>query len=256
MKNELVMQTKYHLDNILIILILIFALVVRLRYFIGVFRFDSFFYAQLSYFASQLDFHSFFYETSGFFAANRIVLVLPTGLLYRLFGVNDFSSVGFVLIASIVNIVLIYLLGSKLFNKQVGLVAAFFLAIYPLEVINSTQFMPDGLVPTFLSAAALAFLYGEEEKNSRKKLIFYYACGLFIGLAQYVRENAFVFIFVLIGYGAVKRMFKVEYVWILAGGATIFLLTSLFFLLGAGDFFYQINQLTTFFLAHKERIYE
>src|SRR3989344_9133909 len=99
-----------NLDRLILVTIVSFAAYVRLHYFVGVYRFDSYFYAQLSYFVSQLDFHSFFYETSGFFAANRIVLVLPTGLLYRLFGVNDFSSVGFVLIASIVNIVLIYLL--------------------------------------------------------------------------------------------------------------------------------------------------
>src|SRR3990170_7432136 len=110
---------------IILVFIIIFALFIRLRYFVAMFRFDGYFYAQLSYFASQLDFHSFFYETNGFFAANRLVLLLPTGLLYRLFGVNDFSSVASILIISIINIILVYLLGKKLVNSKVGLVAAF-----------------------------------------------------------------------------------------------------------------------------------
>jgi 4-amino-4-deoxy-L-arabinose transferase-like glycosyltransferase len=218
------------------------------------FRFDSYFYAQLSYFISIADLNSFFFENNDFFAVGRLLLYFPTALFYRVFGVNDFTSAVFILFSSLVNIVVVYFLGKKLVNHKVGLLAAFLISIYPLDVVHSTQYLPDGLLPLFLSLSALVFLYGEDENDTRKRATFYYLAGVFIGLAEYVRENAFVFTFVFLVYILFKRSFKIEYFLILVGGATIFILAGIFFLIGTGDFFFQINQVLKQFSSTRERL--
>ncbi|HEX7456418.1 MAG TPA: glycosyltransferase family 39 protein [Candidatus Nanoarchaeia archaeon] len=234
--------------------ILIFAVLLRLKYYVGVSRFDSFFYAQLSYFISQADFHSFFFENNNFFAVGRLPLYFPTAFLYRFIGVRDLTSIAFVLFASILSIIVVYFLGKKLLNRKVGLVAAFLMAIFPLDVYHATQYLPDGLLPLFFGLAALAFLYAEDERNIKRRTLLYYLVGISIGLAQLIRENAFIFTAVLIVYVVLKRRFKFEYLWVFIGGLTIFFLTGLFFLFGTGDFFYQYKLIFSTFSAARERI--
>jgi len=237
-----------------LIAILLLGLAFRLKYFVGMFRFDGYFYAQLSYFISQGDLHSFFFENNNFFAIGRLILFLPTGLTYRFFGVSDLSSVAPILIISILHIVVIYFLGKKLVSPRVGIIAAFLLAIYPLDVYYATQFLPDGLIPFFLSVAALAFLYGESEKNVRGRLLLYFLVGVFIGFAQHVRENAFIFTMVPVIYLLFKRKLSLDYIWIIVGGLVIFTLSGAFFYFGTGDFFFQINQVLLQFSSTSERL--
>lgn len=215
-------------SQLILIAILFFAFLIRLKYYVGVSRFDSFFYAQLSYFISQLDFHSFFFENSNFFAIGRLLLYLPTAFLYRFIGVRDLTSVAFILFASLLNVVVVYFLGKKLLNRKVGLVAAFLMAIFPLDVYHATQYLPDGLLPVFLSLAALAFLYAEDGGEIKKRITLYYLVGIFIGLAQQVKENAFFFAAVFVVYIIFKWKFKLEYIWILVGGFSVFILSGLF----------------------------
>jgi 4-amino-4-deoxy-L-arabinose transferase-like glycosyltransferase len=242
-------QTKH-----LLALILALAAAVRFLTFTGMYRFDSYFYAQLSYFVSRLDFQSFFFENNNFFAIGRLLLYLPTAFFYRFFDVNDFTSVAFVFIASLLTIAVIFFLGKKLFDEKVGLVAAFLLSIYPLDVYYSTQYLPDGLLPLFFSLSALAFLYGEDEGSYKKRVLFYYLSGVFIGIAQYVRENAFIFVTVLFVYVVFKRRFRMDYFWVIVGGLTVFVLASLFFFFGTGNLLFQIDQVLLQFSSTKERM--
>lgn len=226
----------------------------RLKYFVGMFRFDGYFYAQLSYFVSQLDFHSFFFENNNFFAIGRLLLYLPTGLVYRLFGVSDFTSVIFVLSASLLSIIVIYFLGKKILNEKAGLIAAFLLAIYPLNVYHATQYLPDAVIPLFFSLAVLSFLHGETAKTAKGRFLFYSLVGILIGLAQNVRENAFIFVAVFIVYIIFKRHFKFAYLWVVGGGLSVFLLDAIFFYWGTGDLIFQINQVLVQFSSTSERL--
>lgn len=248
--NTIAKKTPYFLTSIVFL-----GLLVRLLTFSSMFRFDSYFYAQLSYFISVVDLNSFFFENNDFFAIGRLLLFLPTGFLYRVFGVNDVSSVVFILLSSLLNIIAVYFLGKKLAGRGVGLLSALLLAIYPLDVYYSTQFLPDGLIPLFFTLSALTFLYGEGELNLRKRYLLYYFAGLFIGLSQYIRENAFVFFGVLVAYMIIRRKFRKEYLLIILGGGSVFVLAGIFFLIGTGDFFFQINQVIKQFSSSQERIF-
>lgn len=241
-------------DRVVLSLIVVLALAIRLRFFVGVFRFDMFFYSQLSYFISRFDLHSFFFNTNNYFATERLLLFLPTGLFYRLFGINDFTSVAFILFWSLVNVIAVYFLGKKLVNRRVGLVSAFILAIFPLEVLYSTQYLPDGLIAAFLTISAVIFIYAEAEMNLKRSVALFFLSGVFFGLAQFVRENAFLFFAVFFLYVLYRRKFNWKYIWGFIGFAFVYLLGSTFYLLGSGDFFYQGNILLDTFLKNKETL--
>jgi len=120
----------------LLLLIVIFGLVLRLIFFSGMGISDSLVYSKTAHDINEgrgID------PDSTLTLSTRLGLILPTALSYRLFGINDFSSVIFVLITSIASIILIFYFGKLLFNEKMGLMAAFLLSFFPLNIVHATK---------------------------------------------------------------------------------------------------------------------
>ncbi|ACB53561.1 hypothetical protein cce_4213 [Crocosphaera subtropica ATCC 51142] len=88
----------------------------------------------------------------------------------------------------------VYLIGSKLFNKTVGLISAFLVAIIPLHVELSKLARMDTLMPFLL---LISFYYClkilEEDKLSN-----YIHASFFLGLAIATKYPAIIFVFTII----------------------------------------------------------
>lgn len=81
------------------------------------------------------------------------------------------------------SVFLIYLLGKKMFNEDVGIYSAIFLAVIPLHVLNS-GFIFTGIYGIFLLLlGTLAFWKSFEEGISK----YAFACGALLGLAVLAR---------------------------------------------------------------------
>ncbi|MDD5529668.1 MAG: glycosyltransferase family 39 protein [bacterium] len=131
----------------------------------------------------------------------KIAGVLKTPFDFLVFYIKDPSSIYliarfiFVIIGS-VSIFAIYLLGKKLYNKWIGLIAAFFLAFAFLP-IHQSKFLKGDTLGTFLLLFAFYFFIVAIEKVAVRK---YIIAGIFMGLAIASRFTLYVvpLIFIII----------------------------------------------------------
>ena len=220
--------------------ILLCAIGLRLAFFSGVGGSDDVLYASYSHYLSKGNF-SFPATHHG----TRIGFLYPTSVFYSIFGVNDFSSVLLEFAASIAGIILIFYFGKEFFNEKVGLIAAFLLSIFPLDVIFATKLLPDLPSAFFLSLGVFLFL--KAEKNNKQNNVDYLFSGVSVGIAYMIRESALLILLFFLVYVLFYKKFKSSYFLVFSGFAIIFLLESYLFFIKTGDFLFRFHSLTSYY---------
>src|SRR3989344_9101540 len=124
----------------LLLLIVLFGLALRLAFFSGMGISDSLVYSKT---ADDLNNGRGINTDSTLTLSTRIGIVNATAFSYKIFGINDFSSVLFPLLTSLASIILIFYFGKLLFNENAGLISALLLSFFPLDVVYSTQLLSD-----------------------------------------------------------------------------------------------------------------
>src|SRR3989338_3594766 len=214
--------------KIILAIILLLALIIRLIFFQGTDASDSLKNTRYAYDISKGVFPTD--ESQGNF---RIGLFIPVSILYIVFGVNELSSAAFPLAASLFGIVLIFLFGKLLFNEKIGLVAAFLLSIFPLDVLYATRLMSD--LPSGVFSALSIYFFLKAEKTdkktgtSTKNYMLYALSGVSLGISFSIREMAIVIFLFYIVYAVYNKKLKMSYGLIGAGFLSIFILELIFF---------------------------
>ena len=145
--------------EILLSLIVIFGLILRLYFFVGMSMNDDIFYA---YFANRIATGT--YKPDSFYSVRTGILV-PLAIFYYFFGINEVSSSSYFILISIGEIVLTYYLGKFLFSWKVGLLGAFLVSIFAMDIIYATQLGPDISLCFFTSLSFFLFLKGGKERK-------------------------------------------------------------------------------------------
>lgn len=120
----------------------------------------------------------------------RHVLLSCIALSLSLGGHSEFMYTLPILLSSIVCVYLIFALGSMLFDRTTGLLAAFFLAVFPLELVHATTLTNDIMLSMLLAASMLMFLKGIELKDRKPGLILFPLAGATLGIAIGVKINS------------------------------------------------------------------
>jgi 4-amino-4-deoxy-L-arabinose transferase-like glycosyltransferase len=128
----------------------------------------------------------------------RIGTWYPAALGYAFFGVTNLGLVIYPLVMSVLAIVVMARLGTRLFDHRTGLTAALLLAFYPLDVELSTRLLRDALLSAWslvavylLSSADLA----QEETpglTTVRKPWWYFLSGAALGWCTAVNMSAIV----------------------------------------------------------------
>lgn len=172
-----------------IFLILGIALVARLSLFVGIRRLDSFRYLEISH--HVLSGGSLF-DPGVTQWPRRLAMILPLIASNRIAGYGEHVSVAWPLLCSLGSVLVVYLLGKELWNWRIGALAAFAMALYPLEIELGTQLLPDPIAGFFIALAVyLAVLAVRRDKGHVALAI---AAGASLGIVFYSRENALVFL--------------------------------------------------------------
>ncbi len=165
--------------------VLVLALAVRLVYASGVVFDES---ALIAYRAWQ------FADTPGISQVARWLLsppysesaaVFATGLSYMLFGVSQLSSLLPGLLASLGLLGLAFGLTSAWFGRTQGLIAAFLLAIFPLEIFVSTSLLPASLL-LCLKVLAIYLSQLARKRNIRSLYILSFVILLLGALSDWI----------------------------------------------------------------------
>jgi 4-amino-4-deoxy-L-arabinose transferase-like glycosyltransferase len=181
-----------------LILILVFALILRLSLFTGLDFSDDMMYMEYANQVAKGD-----YSGATWVNSMRVGIIYPIGICFRFFGVNEFSAALYPLLTSLGSILLAFLLGRLLFNEKVGLLSSFLLALFPLNIRCATWPMPDAPVAFWGALAIYLFLKARQNKRLAH-LIF---SGLFIGIAYLHKVSGLIFI-IFIAIIALADMFK------------------------------------------------
>src|SRR3989338_1639287 len=216
---------------VLLLLIVLFGLFLRLIFFSGMGISDSLVYSKT---ANDINTGKGIDPNSTLTLSTRMGLIYPTSISYRLFGINDFSSVLFVLLTSTAGIILVFYFGKLLFNEKVGLMASFLLSFFPLDVVYSTKLLSDLPSAFFMALGVYIFLYSELKSKLRYG-IGYFLSGIFIGIGYLIRESAVLIALFFIAYILCKKSIKKEYFLVPFGFLVIFVLESLMFFAVTGN---------------------
>lgn len=211
-------------EYFLLFMIVLFGLFLRIIFFSGMGISDSLAYSKT---ANDINIGKGIEPESTLTLSTRLGLIYATAFFYKLLGINDISSVIFVLLTSIASIILIFYFGKLLFNENVGLMAAFLLSFFPLDVVYSTQLVSDLPSAFFMSLGVYTFLYVELKR--RLNYASYLLSGIFIGIGYMIRESALLIALFFIVYILYKRKIKKEYFLVPLGVIVIFALESLIF---------------------------
>ncbi len=232
--------------NRVILSIIIFSIVLRLCLFSGFVMGDDAGYADCA--ATILKGAYPPLCDSCVFSFRPVVVFSMAGCL-KIFGWNQFSFILPILISSIASIFIIYLLGKLLFDKATGLIAAFLLTIFPLNLVHSTT-MTNDIMLSFLIATSILFFLKGLIGESEHKILNFSLSGLILGIAIGVKINSLViiifFLVILVLDGIITRRIKKNSIYLFAAW---FLIQSIF------CFVYYIKTNDPFAHIHAEMIF-
>ncbi len=221
-------------DVRILLLVLVFALCVRIVFFTGITNIDSLAYAENAHSIVQGTF-----EVSDYVHKLRLGLILPTAVVYRLFGVSELTSALYPFLCSLGSVVLIFSLGQLLFKDSASsLMCAALLAIFPMDVFFASQVMTEGPLSFLMALAVYCFLKGESLTDHRKRAKWYYILsGVMAGMAFMTKSFAALLLLFFLVYILYRRQLSTvsAYLWIALGGCGVLILEMGFYYLQTGD---------------------
>ena len=119
--------------------------------------------------------------------SGRIGLIYPLAAIFGVFGVGEWQLVAIPLFLGVLGIGVAFYLGTKFYDRRVGVIAAFLLAIYPLDIALATQLVPDLPLGVTTSVSFALYLRACEERAS---LWWAIAAGVVWGIAYLIKIEA------------------------------------------------------------------
>ena len=221
------------------------AVALRVVFFIGVVNVDPFTYADAAIsitrgepvFDPDLTGHVYYTQYV------RLTIIAPAALLYWAIGVSDIASAAFPIALSALLAVSGFWFGTRVAGAAAGAATGFLFAIFPVHVVNSTQFLPDAPQAAFVALSVLLFLrILWLDAGPRESIGLAFVAGASLALAFYARGTA---VAALPGLAAVtaaaakarRRWFAAEVAAAAAGAATVLVSAQVLLVsLGAGPF--------------------
>ena len=229
--------TKIDPYSAVLLLILALNAVLKWRYFCGLVAADDFSYSVYSYSMFRLPMS---WDMSMDFRVLRLALLLPVTFLFRFLPPVDFVAVLYPMAVSFGSVVLVYLIGKKLYGVNAGILAAFVLATFPADIIYSTMLLPDGVVPFFLCLSVWSFLNADSETGRRAKL-WYLAAGFSLFLAFITRENSYYFLLFFLPYAFKRERWNNGLYLFGAGFALPVVVLYSIYYVKSGDFLFNLH---------------
>lgn len=158
--------------NILILSIVLLGFLIRLIYFSGdglgddVNQFLAFKNIYDGHFINSPYYHRFSYW-------------LPQLIIWKLFGISEFTFILPVLLSSLGCIYLVYLISTRVFGENAGLIAALLMAVNPFEVLNATLISTDVNLSLYMLLSVFFFMRGQDSYGKW----FFFLSALFVLLA-------------------------------------------------------------------------
>ncbi|MCX6748486.1 MAG: glycosyltransferase family 39 protein, partial [Candidatus Pacearchaeota archaeon] len=155
-----------------------------------------------------------------------ILFTFVFSLLYRI-GFSEFTFRIIIFLISLASILLIYLIGKEMYNKRVGLIASFILAVFWSFTFFSFRILVD--VPVaFFWLLTLYFFIRHYGKNDKKLWIF----AIFLALGFMTKFTVALLGFVILIYALGRdrlKVFRNKNLWVAFGVLIVSIIPLLIF---------------------------
>jgi len=138
----------------------------------------------------------------------RLMMNYPVAIFWCIFGINDLTTILWPLLASSGIIITTFFIGKKLWDRKIGLLSAFLVSFFPIDVINATRLDTDIILAFFMVLSVLFFLRSIKDKDY--KSINYLLTGVCIGLGYLVKPFSIVLPFIFLIYIIYKKKIDKE----------------------------------------------
>jgi 4-amino-4-deoxy-L-arabinose transferase-like glycosyltransferase len=156
-------------------------LLMRLACFTGLIASDDLEYSRYAQLISQLHYKP---ELSQF--ALRYGVIIPLGLVYRVFGIAEWTTIILPLLASTASVAMLMCVGRKLLGPSAALTAGLLLATFPADLRYATILVPEPVAGAWILLAVLLYLYWGTGSPAAAGFV----SGLCIGAAYLSKEPA------------------------------------------------------------------
>jgi hypothetical protein len=240
------MKVRFHPASAGLLAILLAALVLRIVYWYGLVNVDPYAYADAaaSIARGQPVFDPDIVGGLYYTQYLRLSLIVPAAFFYRIFGAGEVQSTLFPIVCSLGSCVVAYFMALKVTRDHVaGLIAAFIVAVFPLMVINSTQFLPDTVMAFFSGATILVFWQGLDarDRSWKYRATTFAAAGALWALAFYGRQTAVGLAIPLAGLVLQRRRIDLAMAGGVAGALAVAGVMSLLLISLGGELFEDIR---------------
>jgi len=178
------------------------------------------------------------YEAPTYIAQLRIGTILPIALTFKLFGVNSYTMFMWPLMASLINIVVIYLIAFQLFGRRIALFASLCASFFPLDVRMGGVSLTETSLILMLSFSVLFYLLAFKSEDQRKKVTLYLLTGLFVGLGALNKHPAIMILFFFAIHSILNKNSVLNFLYILLGGFVVFIFENIYLYFVSGDFLF------------------
>ena len=173
---------------------------------------------------------------------NRLMVILPVSAAYRLFGMQEWSTVLAPLLASAASVPLLMAIGVRLFSLTAGLIAGVLLMTFPVHVRYASVLVPEPVTEFLLLLGAWAYIRSGERARG-----WLYAAGLFFGLAYMGKEPAIFVGGAFVLYNLVRRRWAAA-AWTVAGISTVIAAEISYFAAATSDGLFRLHSLKVHYL--------
>jgi hypothetical protein len=121
----------------------------------------------------------------------RLGVILPTALVFGVFGLAEWTMVVYPLVLSVLALVLAYFCTAMLFGPRAGLVAAALLGFTPMELSSATKLLPDMPAAFFAALGVTVIVFLERRTPERGATLFWGGCiaGASLGFSWLCKES-------------------------------------------------------------------
>jgi len=181
------LKSKY---NIIIILVLLFAFILRLKYLTIN---QAVWYDEADYLSIAKSWaFGLHYDVV---PIRPILLPFIESIFFKVGILSEFPLRFIGLLVSLAGVYLMYLLGKELFNKPVGLIASFLLSIFHLHLFFTARILTD--VPSTTLWTLIAYLFWKGYEGDSDRYLYLTAIALGLGILLRFPLGLFVFLFLI-----------------------------------------------------------
>ena len=220
-------------------------LALRLMYFIGLSGHDD-----VSYFNYALDVLEGTFGTEpaadGSFPFRfRLGIILPTALMFSVFGVSEQVAAILPLLNSL-GLIWMCWWGGRRISPQVGFYAALLMATFPLAIGTATSLLPSPFTALCAGVSILFWLDTRSAQQAgrlspRQAAWRSFAAGVVLGLGYFFRIEAGLFVLFFVSFAALQRETWKNCLLALCGAASVVLLENIAYFLLHGELLYRLK---------------